>query len=74
MENTIAPPLKKNGNFPLAQEARIWHNRRTESFSRADVVLRVASGRAAWLADGTKEGFYNYLNKQTQEEKDGSVR
>ena len=25
------------------------------------MVLRVPSGRATWLADGTKEGFCNYL-------------
>ena len=42
--------------------ARIWHNGRAESIRRADMVLRVPSGRADWLADGTKEGFCNYLS------------
>jgi len=54
-------PPQRNCIFPLAPEARIWHNGCAESFSRADVVLRVPSGRAAWLADGAEEGFCNYL-------------
>ena len=52
---------QRNCIFPLAPEARIWHISFAESFSRADVVLRVPSGRAAWLADGAEEGFCNYL-------------
>ncbi len=42
--------------------AWIWHNSCAELFSRAGVVLRVFSGRVAWLAEGTKEGFCNYLH------------
>ena len=41
--------------FLLATEARICYNNGAESFSRADVVLRVSSGRAAWLANGAEE-------------------
>jgi hypothetical protein len=57
----LSPEILKEIAFSLAPEARIWHNSCAESFSRADVVLRDPSGRAAWLADGAEEGFCNYL-------------
>ena len=60
-KNAITPPRMKNFIFPLAPEARIWHNSCAEFFSRADVVLRVPSGHVAWLVNGAEEGFCNYL-------------
>ena len=47
---------------PLASAVEIWYSGRIESFSRADVVLRVSSSRGAWLAKGSEEGFCNYFS------------
>ena len=42
----------------LALRARIWHNKRAESFRRTRCFLRVLSSRVAWLANGAEEiGF-----------------
>ena len=63
----LSPEILKEIAFFLAPEARIWHNSCAESFSRADVVLRDPSGRAAWLAVGAEEGFCNYLKHNPTE-------
>ena len=54
--------------FLLALKVKFWHNLCAEPFRCAGLFLRVPSGRVAWLVDGVKEGFCDYLrsNERTR--------